>query len=74
MDNDTPTATVGPSGLNWADIGVTLVLIAQGVADAVSDGLEYAGACLGSHSKHIGDQQAFKRDAGKTIEHITRSE
>ena len=73
-DNDTTPTTVGPSRLNWADIGVTLVLIAQGIADAYSSGLEYLGACLGSHSMHIGEKQAFNTNAGRDIERITNGE
>lgn len=63
-----------PARLNWADLAYTGVAILSGILGATADALGYLRAGLAQHSAHIGDQQEFKRTAGRDLESLPTTE
>lgn len=69
-DDETTTATNGvtPARINWADLAYSGTSFLIGLAEATADSLGYLRAALAQHSAHIGEQQEFKRTAGRELE------
>lgn len=64
---------IKPARLNYADVLMSMATLAKGVAEAVHDAWEIMEISFAAHSQYIMEKQAFRRDAGRAIETITKN-
>jgi hypothetical protein len=63
---------IRPARINWADLAMSVATFAKGIAMAAHDALEIIEISLAAHSQEIMERQAFRRDAGRAIETLTK--
>lgn len=60
--------------INWADVVYAALCPVHGLFKGAVKGAAALMGSLALHSEHIGERQAFERDAGRSIESLTRED
>ncbi len=63
-----------PARINWADFVFSALVPLRGFFDGCTGGVRNLMSALAMHSAYIGEKQEFARDAGRSIEALSRGE